>query len=1493
LNKRLVILFAIVITCWATYSSKVLAVRDSISFQHISTEDGLPQSTVNVIFQDSSGFMWFGTYDGLSRYDGYQFVTFKNDPSDVNSLSNNIVVSIIEDSEGFLWVGTEQNGVNRFDPKTGKFNRFIPSINDFDSLSHPKVYKIFEDQAKRIWIATEHGLNLYLPSKNSFAHFYNNPLDSQSLPAGAIVDITDDGHGNLWVASNKILAHFNIERQTFKYFNANSFPTQIQNIYLDTDKSLWIGTRINGLYHLKFKNGVEPKNYDHQKNYLTLTGSEISIEHFQNIKTDSYSLSYNDVRSVLRTNNGDLWVATEEGGLNVRRKGDNRFHHFKRNSADPHSISINDIWSLYQDNKGLLWIGTAGGGLNITQSFENQFSRLTHAPYNRNGLSHEFVWDIEQDSQGFLWMATLNGLDRYDPKLDRFQHISAFITRNRLAVGNRIQSITIDDENNLWFGNQKGQVAVYSIDRKITTLINRENYPEGIVSYNRIRMVEKDRYGNIWVSTDDGLLKIDSKTKKIISDYQFAEDGELGDSTIRTLLQDKHGIIWFGTWDKGLQKYDPEFNSITRYKNQIGNKKSLSNNTVRSLYMNSEGDLWIGTFNGLNKLSAESIANESGEFESYLEKDGLPNSAIYAIESDLNGKLWLSTNKGLSQFDPLKKSFRNYSKQDGLPANEFNGNAVKKTKNGDIYFGSVGGVAIVSPGVSTSVLAETNVVITSVKIAGKLIKPEGLAIEQRYFEFPHHENDITLEFTSLNFYHAKRNQFRYKLEPYNKDWIDTQGLNQAVFTNLDPDKYTFSIQVKNLDGYWSDSNLEFNLVIQPPIWKTWWAYLFYTVSLSSLFVFLIRRQKQSLQEQRNINHHLRKLDQLKDEFLANTSHELRTPLNGIIGIAESLAEGSAGLQNQQTIDNLRLISDGGKRLAQLINDILDFKKLSHHSLILHRQAVDLHSAIEVVVSLLSPLAEKKKLKLINSVPADLPLIYADENRIQQIFHNLIGNGIKYSKNGSVEILARLNVNELNIRVEDSGVGIARAKLETIFKPFEQLNTPESLAQRGTGLGLSVTRQLIEQHDGQIWAQSQEGKGSVFCITLPCWLDNVHVENHDEELSIIDNESSFDKPEFLSPTQYVTNEDGYQPWDETMPKKGVVLIADDDPINLQVLSDLLRMNGYQTVNAVDGVQATRIGLEQKFDLAILDIMMPGMSGYEVTRTLREKYSAIELPILLLSARNQPGDVTAGFAAGANDYVTKPIERKVLLGRINTMHLLHQLVEAKREKQHSETLQVACEKLGRYFPKQMVKRIITDDANNPLIARRKKITVLFADLSGFTTVSDRFEPEVITEILNSFLTKMGALIEKHGGILNEILGDGLVVLFGAIDNIDKELQAKNAAKLALEMQIEMKDLAEQWLESGFDHNVKLRVGIHQDFATVGNFGSEDIMAFRAVGSGVNFASRLESYSNPGEISVSYSIYAHCKKDFEFSSLQEIKFKGFNHKQRVCKLISEFTA
>lgn len=1463
LNIRNYFQFALILLVWLAISvaTPVLANRNSLSFLQLGTEQGLPQSTVNTIFQDSHGFIWIGTYDGLTRYDGYSFVNFKNNPRDSSSISNNIVVSIIEDKQGYLWVGTAQNGISRFNPQTGEFKRFLADPNDFDSLSHPQITALHQDPSGRIWVGTTHGLNLFLPDKQAFAHFFPNPLDNQSLPDGPVVDIVDDGNGNLWIATTEKLAHFDVEQLVFSAFGGSDSPKQINDLYLDTDNSLWIGTRLDGLFHYR----PDQQTFEqHQKN-LNVEGS----------------LSSNDIRAILRVRNGDLWVGTDESGLNIRRKGAKRFLHYERNSADTHSLTIDSIWSLFQDTSGLVWVGTAGGGINLTMSFENRLSRLSHSPHEGNSLSHEFVSDLKEDNQGMIWIATPYGLDQYNPVNNQYQHFNDFPTESKIAFSSRIYSFTIDDQGLIWLGNTEGQLAVFSPETGKTKLIQRYDFPRGYVSYNRVRMVEKDRFDNIWVGTDDGLLRINQHTQQVVQDYKYTDQGELGDASIRAMMQDENGIIWFGTWSKGLQRYDPEFNSMTNFENIPGDKNSISDNTVRSLHKDNQGNLWVGTFNGLNLLTADEIRNQTYQFKSFLEKDGLANSAIYGIADDSRGKLWLSTNKGLSQFDPQTLAFKNFTIEDGLTANEFSGNAVVRSQSGEIYFGSVNGVTIVNPISRTQTNFKPQIKVTNISVQGDSILPKGIPYKDQLIELEHTANDLTFEFASLDFRHPDRNLFQYRLLPYDDTWRELQGSNKAVFTNLDPNRYTFELKASNSDGTWVDEGITVKFVIKPPLWQTWWAYFIYFAMLVSLLAFYLSKHEKKLQEQKAINEHLRRVDQLKDEFLANTSHELRTPLNGIIGIAESLKEGVAGMQNANTLSHLQLIIDGGKRLAQLINDILDFKKLTHHNLVLHRKAVDLFSIVNVVNSLLKPLAEEKSLQLTNQLPSELPLIYADENRIQQVLHNLIGNAIKYTNKGRVEISAISKGNFVEICVSDTGIGIDESQLEMIFKPFEQATLPDTMSNRGTGLGLSVSHQLIEEHGGSLWVESDVDKGSKFYFDIPIWLENTHEV---ESIKSIAEEpkrhllATQSKPKTIT----VTNNSN----DKNL---GKVLIADDDAINLQVLANLLQMNGYQVKSAEDGIQAVELAQQERFDLAIIDIMMPGLSGYEVCNELRKKYSPIELPILLLSARNQPGDIKAGFEAGANDYVTKPIEREVLLSRIHTMRLLGGLIEAKEQKAHTATLQQACERMGKYFPKQMVKQIITDDAHNPLIAKRKQITVLFADLAGFTSISDRFEPEAITDILNSFLGKMGNLIEARNGILNEILGDGLVVLFGALENMDKRLQAKSAALLALEMQEAMISLSEKWLEAGFDHNVKLRIGIHQDFATVGNFGSQDIVAFRAVGSGINLAARLENHSTPGQIMVSYPIYAHCREEFTFTELEEITFKGFNHPHRVCKLLS----
>jgi len=1431
---------------------------EKLSFNHINSSDGLPQNTVSAMLQDQHGFLWIGTHDGLHKYDGYEFTSYKYDSKNSNSLSSNVITALLEDSNGMLWVGTAQGGLNRLDPRTGIATRFTASASDFSSLSHNQVTSLHLDQQKRLWIGTFNGLNLYQPDTKNFVHFYHNPLDGQSIPNGSVSAITSDGKEGLFVATTDMLSWFDTEQLAFHRFDKQDSPTRINALYLDEDNSLWIGTQLDGLYHL-INNNYDFRQFAHSRN-------------------NSRSLSSNNVQTIMRDSKGNLWVGTEQGGLNLKPRASNEFYHFQRNAADNHSLSINDVWTLLEDQSGQIWIGTAGGGLNKTTPYFQNFSRLQHSPFDSNSLSHNFVWNIAQDGEGILWIATLNGIDRYDPTTQSYQHYNEFYDQDGKQISNRITTIAIDQDGIIWFGNQQGQVAKFNpqTDRKKAQVFDRSGFIHGSFSNNRIRMITSDRMNNIWVATDEGLALLNHEDGSIIEDFRYASVGELGTSAVYTMFQDDQGIMWFGTWDSGLQRYDPEFRQTLTFRNNSDNDLSLSDDTVRSIYQDNQGNLWIGTYNGLNLLRHQDRINGNFVFYSFTEKDGLPNNSVYGIIADDSGYLWLSTNRGLSRFNPDTQKFKNFTNIDGLPADEFNGNAVLKSQTGLLYFGSVSGVAVINPnGISESQFKPTKV-ITEIQVNGRQVLEPQKWYPMTSLELEHFQNNLQLKFSALDLQTPQRISYAYRLLPYETEWRNVTGKNTAIYGNLSSGKYQFQFKSTNSDEIWFDDSYNLDLIIHPPIWATWWAYSLYLALLISVISFYIYRHAKKLKEQQEINEHLLRVDKLKDEFLANTSHELRTPLNGIIGIAESLREGIAGPLNDKTQGHLNLIIDSGKRLAHQVNEILDFKKLRHHGLLLSKGPVDLRVAAKVVINLLKPLAEEKQLQLTNSLPQFLPPVLADENRLRQILYNLLGNAIKYTDEGFIELTARIVEGRIEICVKDSGIGIASDKLKVIFKPFEQLEYAGKSLKSGTGLGLAVTRQLIELHDGQIWVKSKEKLGSSFFFTLPIC----------DEQDAIGSKPIMAEPSIMTPALKPMKPALIEQPSPSQ-QQAHILIVDDDALNRQVLSDFLTMHNYRVSEAIDGQEAVECIQKEQFDLVILDVMMPRMSGFEATEKIRQSFSLLELPILLLSAKNQPEDINTGLSIGANDYISKPIDRSILMARVSNLLLLRRVFHAQEESLRLKAMEQTCDQLGRYFPRQLVERIVDGKDFKDIQPERRCISVLFADLVGFTEFSDRFEPETVTDVLNEFLSTMSRIISQHNGLLNEVLGDGLVVLFGALEHLDKESQAIQAAQLAIEMQESIKQLAEKWRATGLDQSLQLRIGIHQSYVTLGNFGSDEMIVFRAVGSGVNLAARIQSLCEPGDVLVSYPIFAQAESQFDFDLVDEFNFKGFNHSHRIYKM------
>ncbi|NVJ60768.1 MAG: response regulator [Gammaproteobacteria bacterium] len=1448
----------ILVTNTNLYGNDTLA---KLSFNHITSADGLPQNTISTMLQDKDGFLWLGTHDGLHRYDGYEFTSYKYDSKDPSTLSSNVITALFEDPNGGLWVGTGQGGLNYLNTETGKFTRYQASADDFNSLSHNQITALHIDKKGRLWVGTFTGLNLFQAETNDFVHFYPNPFDNQSIPDGSVSEIASDGGDHLYVATTETLAWFDTDQLTFNRYDSEDSPTRINTIYLDEDKSLWVGTQLDGLYHLRQKEG--------------------EFTHFTHKSNDDRTISSNNIQVLLRDSNGNLWVGTEQGGLNLKPRVSKEFYRFQKNPADSHSISINDIWSLLEDHSGQIWIGTPGGGINkVNSSFQN-FSRLQHSPFEKNSLSHNFIWNMEQDSNGDIWLATLNGIDKFDPKTEQFSHYRDFIDQDGKPVSNRITALELDNSGGIWFGNQQGQAARFDPKRSKTQVLTmrRQEFEDRPLSENRIRFITSDSTGDIWISADEGLAVFDHKTGEMIKDFGMAQFGQVGISIIYTMFQDEQGIMWFGTWDSGLQRYDPEFKETQTFRNEMGNQFSLSDNTVRSIYQDNQGNLWIGTFNGLNLLRHQDRINGNFKFYSFDEDDGLPNNSIYGITSDDSGYLWLSTNRGISRFDPKTSELKNFTSTDGLPADEFNGNSVLKSSNGLLYFGSVSGVAVINPyGLAVSQFKPKLVFTEIIVNEESVLKPESWKpIEKLKLE--HNENNLKIKFSALDLQVPKRVIYSYRLIPYEDEWRQVQGDNIAVYGNLTPGEFTFQLKSTNSDEVWFEDIAEFKVTILPPLWATWWAYGVYMLLLLSIIGLYIYRHARKLREQQEINEHLRRVDKLKDEFLANTSHELRTPLNGIIGIAESLREGIAGPLNNKAQGHLNLIIDSGKRLAHQVNEILDFKKLRHHGLLLNKGPVDLRVAAKVVINLLKPLAEEKQLQLTNSLPQFLPPALADENRIRQVLYNLLGNAIKYTDSGFVELTARVIEQNIEVCIKDSGVGIPEGKQKIIFKPFEQLEDAGRNLKSGTGLGLAVTRQLVELHQGKIWLKSKAGSGSSFYFTLPISDDDFIAQEAVADTALIAPSTSIKATFSRDISKPVT----------INANSAHILVVDDDALNRQVLNDFLTMHKYHVTEAVDGQEAVDLTKEHSFDLIILDVMMPRMSGFEATELIRKDYSLLELPILLLSAKNQPDDINTGLALGANDYISKPIDRSILMARVSNLLALREVFHAQEERLRLKTVQQTCDQLSRYFPRLLVEKIMDGGELRDIQPERRCITVLFADLVGFTEFSDRFEPETVTDVLNEFLSNMSQIVAKHNGLLNEVLGDGLVILFGALEQTDKEAQALRSVALAKEMQVSINKLTEKWRATGLEQHLQLRIGIHQSYVTLGNFGSEEMIVFRAVGSGVNLASRIQSLCEPGEILASYPVFAQAESNYEFEEFDEKKFKGFNHSYRIFKLIN----
>ncbi len=1220
------------------------------SFSHILPDQVAAIGYINALAQDREGFMWFGGANGLARFDGYSLRIYRQDDKDPGSISHNYINDIRLAADGQLWIATRK-GLSRYQPLTDNFTSYLAADNAGTSESAENVMAIEEAGDGRLWLATRGGFYSFDPASQ---RFQNHALVGDSQ-AGWVHALVKDQQGILWLGHQSLgVIRFDPatgEMRTYGSAEGLVF-NDIRELFVDSANNLWAGSYGAGLFLLDSRR-----------------------ERFLSVKHDNQEKSA-IVWSVLEDRHKNLWVG-DGSAVYVRAPGSDNFIRFSNDDTKPSSPGNYVVNELFQDAAGDIWLGYFPSGVDVVDRQASIFNNYRYSAHDPNTVTDGGVLSAARDSRGNLWIGAGYGLNYFDSARQTFTRYTHDSTNPEGMSGNTVLSLVLNEaDQELWLGIWAG-----GLNRLDLSTGKFKHYLPDARNPNAIRgrepwSIARDAQGYLWIATEEGLNRYDPASDSFRY-FAPTPDQLDGDKVLyaRVVYVDKDGRIWVGALS-GLYLFDPVSETFTRYNHEGADSTSLAADFVFAMFEDSRGNFWIGTDGGgLNLMD-----RATGKFTAFTSRHGLADDVVAGIIEDNQGYLWLGTQKGLARFDPLKKQFRNFEKRHGLNDNLFNRNSPVKLDSGELFFGNSKGFVLFNPAAITTNEYQPPVVLTNMLILNKpvAIGEENSPLSQALhhtdtIKLTHKDSVVTFEFAALNYQMSEENQYAYRLRGFDWDWIYAGNKRTATYTNLDAGTYVFEVKASNNDGVWSDQHAQLTLRIQPPAWKTWWAYLIYISLAIALLLWFLRIQRlrleyeqQKVEQERSLVRRLQQVDKLKDEFLANTSHELRTPLNGIIGLAESLADGAGGDLPAQAQKSLRLIIASGHRLSTLVNDILDFAKLKNQGINLHRKPLDLRVLVDVVLTLSRPLVGDKSLQLNNLVASGLPAVYADEDRLLQILHNLIGNAVKFTHEGRVDVRADVEGDQLRVQISDTGIGIPAEQLSNIFQAFHQVDGRAERDYGGTGLGLSITRQLVELHGGAISVESTLGQGSTFTMLLPLAVElpaqNSLLQGDEPERALLaaDSESSLigmDAPELRAESATSNDErpqaEGYV---------GHILVVDDESVNRVVLMNHLALRRYRVTEAASGEEAIAL-IESRgdIDLVLLDIMMPKMSGYETCRRLREKYRAYDLPIIFLTARNQTNDLVMGFDAGANDYLTKPIAKEELLARVD-MHL--QLYNATR-------------------------------------------------------------------------------------------------------------------------------------------------------------------------------------------------------------------------------------
>ncbi len=1217
-----------------------------IRFKHVIPETLDFLGEILTIHQDQYGFIWVGGKDGLGRFDGENYQIYRSIQEDPTTLSNNVVSEIVEDKEGNLWIGTDY-GVSFFDRRNKRFERiYLDEVTSVENIN--RVISLKLEKNKTLWIGTDAGLSSLDLETRVITHYPTGEHD-KGLEGHFVLDIefgNDDkvylgvGFGpRIW---DRKTGEVEILAKTRESLPPNLPSAITWSILPMEDGRVWLGTD-QGLAR------YDPKT----KTYKKMTIS--------NGSTGGRTAA---VWELFRDSRGEVWAASDGDGLLRWDKESDTLFAYKSNRRDPDALSSGYVRTIMEDSVGDIWLGLFPAGVDVIERYNQTFSSYRNTTDDDQSISANAVNAIIESANGDLWVGgDGEGLSHYSQKEKKHYFYKSSL--NSPAI----QSLLEDHKGNIWLGYWNGGVSRLDPKTNIIKHFNQDvGNPEALQNPH-VFSLYMDSDNVIWAGTMGGGLQKYNAEKDVFTFYEY--DSSLGGiynpERIWSILEDKNMTLWLGT-HQGLVKVNRGTKTSRRFRFDPDDNDSISNDWVSAIMEDSKGRLWLGTHGGgLNLFNFETES-----FTRIQQKDGLASDIIYMILEDNNGLLWMSTKNGISSYNPETKVLNNYFEANGLQANQFSAGSGDKAKNGDIIFGGIRGYTRFNPNLLTPNTIPPPIVLTDVTVFNQSLpvgEGEGLSKNVLLGEnlvLDYSQNVFTIHYAALNFRIPENNLYRVKLEGFDNDWHELGSQRFVSYTNLDPGYYTFKVMGSNNEGVWNTDIASLDIQVIPPPWKTWWAYTLYVLALFSVLAWYVFTQRKIIGYQRSMMQNLQQVDALKDEFIASTSHELRTPLFGIVGLADTLAKDASDRLRSDELTNLEMIIASGKRLVTQVNDILDFAKIRDNSLVMQIKPVNLYDLCKLVIPLTKPLIKSNSVTLVNNVSSGLPPVLADDHRLQQILINLISNAIQHTHKGRVSVQAKEQEGKMVIQVSDTGKGIPQEKFAELFEQFTQLDDINTRSHIGTGLGLSIAKKLVELQGGKIWVESQLGKGSIFSFTLPI------TDQPAEQITL--SESAASRVQALSrQVEAASNSEKLVPIESSTPKlegQFHILIVDDESVNRMILKAFLKDNGYKISEAESGEKTMQFfeGI-QDIDLVLLDIMMPGMSGYEVCEKLRKKHPLHELPILFTTAKGRTDDILSAFEVGGNDFVDKPVDRKELNARIS-LHL-QLLAEYRKLKNTSKS------------------------------------------------------------------------------------------------------------------------------------------------------------------------------------------------------------------------------